>query len=137
MLDELLVFSAGTVTVERYRDESLEPYVGLFRGALGDQFVFMNDNADHTQLYLLTIILKKWVFTAWCGQRGLQNSIPLSMSVMLLEEVLQVNNPSKDPTGVNIGVSEERELLPQSLINSIINIMRARCDAVQGGHTSY
>ncbi|GFV31035.1 transposable element Tcb2 transposase [Trichonephila clavipes] len=35
----------GTMTGQRYIDEVLLPHVRLFRGALGDKFVFMDDNA--------------------------------------------------------------------------------------------
>ncbi|GFX63285.1 transposable element Tc1 transposase [Trichonephila clavipes] len=33
------------MTGQRYIDEVLLPYVRLFRGAVGDKFVFMDDNA--------------------------------------------------------------------------------------------
>ncbi|GFV23218.1 transposable element Tcb2 transposase [Trichonephila clavipes] len=35
----------GTMTGQRYIDEVLLPHVRLFRGAVGDKFVFMGDNA--------------------------------------------------------------------------------------------
>ncbi|GFW62593.1 transposable element Tc3 transposase [Trichonephila clavipes] len=35
----------GTMTGQRYIDEVLLPRVRLFRGAIGDKFVFMDDNA--------------------------------------------------------------------------------------------
>ncbi|KFM64779.1 Transposable element Tcb1 transposase, partial [Stegodyphus mimosarum] len=37
--------SIGTMTDQIYRDVILEQYVRLFRGAMGAQFVFMDDNA--------------------------------------------------------------------------------------------
>ncbi|GBO09798.1 hypothetical protein AVEN_140807-1 [Araneus ventricosus] len=46
MLDSrtpLHVFERGTVTGVRYRDEILEPYVHLFRGAVGPEFILMDD----------------------------------------------------------------------------------------------
>ncbi|GFW81488.1 transposable element Tcb1 transposase [Trichonephila clavipes] len=36
----------GTMTGQRYIDEVLLPHVRLFRGAVGDKFVFMDDNAN-------------------------------------------------------------------------------------------
>ncbi|GBM75032.1 Transposable element Tcb2 transposase [Araneus ventricosus] len=39
------VFERGIVTGVRYRDEILEPYVRLFRGAVGSEFILMDDNA--------------------------------------------------------------------------------------------
>ncbi|GFU58622.1 uncharacterized protein TNCV_1278041 [Trichonephila clavipes] len=39
------VVANGTMTDQRYIDEVLLPHVRLFRGAFGDKFVFMEDNA--------------------------------------------------------------------------------------------
>ncbi|GFY09560.1 hypothetical protein TNCV_4322381 [Trichonephila clavipes] len=47
---------------ERYKDEVLEPYVRLFRRAMGDQFDLLTITPDHAELRLSTIIWKKWVF---------------------------------------------------------------------------
>ncbi|GFX64945.1 transposable element Tcb1 transposase [Trichonephila clavipes] len=42
---DLHVFDAGSVNGTRYCNEILLPYVRLFRGAMGLQFLFMDDNA--------------------------------------------------------------------------------------------
>ncbi|GFT94907.1 hypothetical protein TNCV_1472091 [Trichonephila clavipes] len=39
------IFDAGSVNGTRYCNEILLPYVRLFRGAMGLQFLFMDDNA--------------------------------------------------------------------------------------------
>ncbi|GFX19042.1 transposable element Tc1 transposase [Trichonephila clavipes] len=41
----LHVVANGTMTSQRYIDEVLLPHVRLFRGAVGDKFVFMDDKA--------------------------------------------------------------------------------------------
>ncbi|GFT63252.1 transposable element Tcb1 transposase [Trichonephila clavipes] len=41
----LHVVANGTMTGQRYIDEVLLPHVCLFRGAVGDKFIFMDDNA--------------------------------------------------------------------------------------------
>ncbi|GFU43921.1 transposon Ty3-I Gag-Pol polyprotein [Trichonephila clavipes] len=41
----LHVVANGTMTDQQYIDEVLLPHVRLFRGAVGDKFVFMDDNA--------------------------------------------------------------------------------------------
>ncbi|GFT32886.1 hypothetical protein TNCV_5039191 [Trichonephila clavipes] len=41
----LHVVANGTMTGQRYIDEVLLPHVRLFRGAVGDKFVFRDDNA--------------------------------------------------------------------------------------------
>ncbi|GFV01933.1 transposable element Tcb2 transposase [Trichonephila clavipes] len=42
---DLHIFDAGSVNGTRYCNEILLPYVRLFRGAIGLQFLFMDDNA--------------------------------------------------------------------------------------------
>ncbi|GFT21100.1 hypothetical protein TNCV_2581911 [Trichonephila clavipes] len=42
---DLHIFDAGSVNGTRYCNEILLPYVRLFRGAMGLQFLFMDDNA--------------------------------------------------------------------------------------------
>ncbi|GBM79660.1 hypothetical protein AVEN_58436-1 [Araneus ventricosus] len=46
----LNVFERGTVTGVRYRDEILEPYVRLFRGAFGPEFILIDDRESHRAL---------------------------------------------------------------------------------------
>ncbi|GFU75905.1 transposable element Tc3 transposase [Trichonephila clavipes] len=41
---DLYIFDAGSVNGSRYCNEILLPYVRLFRGAMGLQFLFMDDN---------------------------------------------------------------------------------------------
>ncbi|GFY03591.1 transposable element Tcb2 transposase [Trichonephila clavipes] len=41
----LHVVANGTMSGQRYIDEVLLPHIRLFRGAVGDKFVFMFDNA--------------------------------------------------------------------------------------------
>ncbi|GFV17634.1 transposable element Tcb2 transposase [Trichonephila clavipes] len=42
---DLHFFDTGSMTAQKYRDEVLEPYVHLFRGAIGPDFIFMDNNA--------------------------------------------------------------------------------------------
>ncbi|GFV01690.1 transposable element Tc3 transposase [Trichonephila clavipes] len=42
---DLHIFNAGSVNGTRYCNEIFLPYVRLFRGAMGLQFLFMDDNA--------------------------------------------------------------------------------------------
>ncbi|GFU87993.1 transposable element Tcb2 transposase [Trichonephila clavipes] len=42
---ELHIFDRGSVTGDRYCEEVLLPHVRLFRGAIGPDFIFMDDNA--------------------------------------------------------------------------------------------
>ncbi|GFX06540.1 transposable element Tcb2 transposase [Trichonephila clavipes] len=42
---ELHIFDIGSVTGDRYCEEVFLPHVRLFRGAIGQDFIFMDDNA--------------------------------------------------------------------------------------------
>ncbi|GFV65392.1 transposable element Tcb1 transposase [Trichonephila clavipes] len=41
---ELHIFDRGSVIGDRYCEEVLLPHVRLFRGAIGPDFIFMDDN---------------------------------------------------------------------------------------------
>ena len=40
----LRLFDSGSANAQRYRQEVLEPYVRLFRGTVGLEFIFMDNN---------------------------------------------------------------------------------------------
>ncbi|GFT07342.1 transposable element Tcb2 transposase [Nephila pilipes] len=54
----LHVFDGGYVTGVRYRDDVLEPYVRLFQGAVGPEFILMDDNARPHRALLVDEILE-------------------------------------------------------------------------------
>ncbi|GBN24447.1 hypothetical protein AVEN_124400-1 [Araneus ventricosus] len=70
----LHVFERGTVTGVRYRDEILEPYVRLFRGAGGPKFILMDDNARPHRALLIDEFLGVRIFAGWIDQPDLQTS---------------------------------------------------------------
>ncbi|GFX80993.1 transposable element Tcb2 transposase [Trichonephila clavipes] len=55
---DLHFFDTGSVTGQRYRDEVFEPYVRLFRGAVGYDFILMDDNAPYHQAVLIDDFLE-------------------------------------------------------------------------------
>ncbi|GFV35262.1 transposable element Tcb2 transposase [Trichonephila clavipes] len=64
-------FDTGSVTPQRYRDEVLEPYVRLFRSAVGPDFIFMDDNAPYHRAVLIDDFLKRKTSSACRGLRTL------------------------------------------------------------------
>ncbi|GFX96681.1 transposable element Tcb2 transposase [Trichonephila clavipes] len=55
---DLHFFDTGSVTAQRYRDEVLELYVCLLRGAVGPDFIFMDDNAPCHRAVLIDDFLE-------------------------------------------------------------------------------
>ncbi|GFV10573.1 transposable element Tcb2 transposase [Trichonephila clavipes] len=55
---DLHFLDTGSVTAQRYRDEVLEPYVLLFRGTVGPNFLFLDDNAPCHQAVLIDDFLE-------------------------------------------------------------------------------
>ena len=58
-LSDMCIFDCGTVNVQRYRDEILEPHMRLFRDAVGPHFIFMDDNARSHRAHLLDDCLER------------------------------------------------------------------------------
>ncbi|GBM73988.1 hypothetical protein AVEN_121796-1 [Araneus ventricosus] len=58
---ELHVFHAGTMTGVRYRDEILDPYVRPYTGAIGKDFILMDDNARPHRAVVVETILRATV----------------------------------------------------------------------------
>ncbi|GFW17036.1 uncharacterized protein TNCV_2761601 [Trichonephila clavipes] len=55
---DLHFIDTASVTAQRYKDEVLEPYVGFFRGAVGPDFIFMDDNAPFHRAVLIDHFLE-------------------------------------------------------------------------------
>ncbi|GFY33671.1 transposable element Tcb1 transposase [Trichonephila clavipes] len=68
----LHVVANGTMTGQRYIDEVLLPHVRLFRGAVGDKFVFMDDNATCHRTLAVQDFLDSEGFNVSYVQRVLQ-----------------------------------------------------------------
>ncbi|GFT60483.1 transposable element Tcb2 transposase [Trichonephila clavipes] len=51
-------FDTGSVTAQRYRNELFKPNVRLFRGAVGPDFIFMDDNAPCHRAVLIDDFLE-------------------------------------------------------------------------------
>lgn len=62
MLDEctgLHVFTRGSVRAVKYRDDILDPYVYIFRGAVGTDFILMDNNGGPHRADKVDIFLEK------------------------------------------------------------------------------
>ena len=138
---DLLVIDNGTLTALRYVNEILDAYVRPYAGAVGENFILMDDNARAhrahiTDQYLeqATIVRMEWparspdlnpIEHAWDMLQTAVSSCPVQpASVQELRQALL----------------EEWDQIPQYKIRRLISSMRRRCQAVieaRGHHTHY
>ncbi|GFV91287.1 transposable element Tcb2 transposase [Trichonephila clavipes] len=131
----------GTMTGQRYIDEVLLPHVRLFRDAVGDKFVFMDDNATcHRTLAVQDCL----------DSEGIQRFVWPACSPDLnpIENVWdalgrQVAGRNYPPTNKNTLIrtlTEEWDKLPQQLLDNVVQSMvrRVECSiTLHGGHIPY
>ncbi|GFV80930.1 transposable element Tc3 transposase [Trichonephila clavipes] len=114
----------GTMTGQRYIDEVLLSHVRLFRGTVGDKFVFMDDNATcHRTLAVQDCL----------DSEGIQRLVWLARSTDLnpIENVWdalgrQVAGRHYPPTNKNTLIrahTEEWDKLPQQLLDNVVQSM--------------
>ncbi|GFV96452.1 transposable element Tc3 transposase [Trichonephila clavipes] len=110
----LHVVANGTMTGQRYIDEVQLLHVRLFRGAVGDKFVFMDDNAT-------------------CHRT-------LAVQDCLDSEVAGRNYPPTNKNTLIRALTEEWDKLPQQLLDNVVQSMVRRvecCITLHGGHIPY
>ncbi|GFU58028.1 transposable element Tcb2 transposase [Trichonephila clavipes] len=112
---DLHIFDAGSVNGTRYCNEILLPYVRLFRGAMGLQFLFMDDNAPCHRTVAAEQLLE--------SRRLAARTLP---PVTIRE--------------LRLALHDEWAAMPQQLIDTLILSMGRRCEtclAVRGDHIPY
>ncbi|GFV69916.1 transposable element Tc3 transposase [Trichonephila clavipes] len=112
---DLHIFDASSVNGTRYCNEILLPYVRLFRGVMGLQFLFMDDNAPCLRTVAAEQLLES---------RRLAACILPPVTIRELRLALQ----------------HEWTAMPQQLIDTLILSMGIRCEtclAVRGDHIPY
>ncbi|GFW81035.1 transposable element Tcb2 transposase [Trichonephila clavipes] len=137
----LHVVANGTMTGQRYIDEVLLPHVRLFRGAVGDKFVFMDDNATCNRTLAVQDCL---------DSEGIQRLVwpARSQDLNPIENVWdalgrQVAGRNYLPTNKNTlirALTEEWDKLPQQLLDNVVQSMVRRvecCITLHGGHIPY
>ncbi|GFX25091.1 transposable element Tcb2 transposase [Trichonephila clavipes] len=137
----LHVVANGTMAGQRYIDEVLLPHVRLFRGAVGDKFVFMDDNATCHRTFAVQHCL---------DSEGIQRLVWLARSPDLnpIENVWDAlgrqvagrNYPSTNKNTLIRALTEEWDKLPQQLLNNVVQSMVRRvecCITLHGGHIPY
>ncbi|GFT31938.1 transposable element Tc1 transposase [Trichonephila clavipes] len=137
----LHVVANGTMTDQRYIDEVLLPHVRLFRGAVGDKFVFMDDNATcHRTLAVQDCLDSESIQRlVWPARSPDLNPIE-NVCDALGRQVAGRNYPPINKNTLIRALTEEWDKLPQQLLYNVVQNMVRRvecCITLHGGHIPY
>ncbi|GFY26810.1 transposable element Tcb1 transposase [Trichonephila clavipes] len=130
-----------TMTGQRYIDEVLLPHVRLFHGAVGDKFVYMDDNATcHRTLAVQDCLDSEGIQRlVWTARSPDLNAIKNVWDAL----GRQVAGRKYPPTNKNTlirALTEEWDKLPQQLLDNVVQSMVRRvecCITLHGGHIPY
>ncbi|GFX35800.1 transposable element Tc3 transposase [Trichonephila clavipes] len=138
---DLHIFDAGSVNGTRYCNEILLPYVHLFRGAMGLQFLFMDDNAPCHRTVAAEQLLESEVIERmnWPARSPDLNPVEHVwdfLGIGLAARTL----PPVTIRELRLGLQDEWAAMPQQLIDILILSIGRRCEtclAVRGDHIPY
>ncbi|GFX53701.1 transposable element Tc3 transposase [Trichonephila clavipes] len=139
----LHVVANGTMTSQQYIDEVLLPHVRLFRGAVGDKFVFMDDKATcHRTLAVQACLDSEGIQRlVWPAHSPDLNPIENVWDV-LGRQVAGRNYPPTNKNTLICALTEEWEKLPQQLLDNVVQIdatvarQRRHLHSPIGGYTT-
>ncbi|GFX81662.1 transposable element Tcb2 transposase [Trichonephila clavipes] len=123
----LHVVAKGTMTGQRYIDEVLLPHVRLFRGAVGDKFVFMDDNATcHRTLAVQDCLDSEGIQRLVWPARSLDLNPIENVWDALGRQVAGRNYPPTNKNTLIRALTEEWDKLPQQLLDNVVQ--KVLCD---------
>ncbi|GFT42090.1 transposable element Tcb2 transposase [Trichonephila clavipes] len=137
----LHVVANGTMTGQRHIDEVLLTHVRLFRGADGDKFVFMDDNATcHRTLAVQDCLNSEGIQRlVWPARSPDLNPIE-NVWDALGRQVAGRNSPPTNKNTLIRAFTEEWDKLPQQLLDNVVQSMVQRvecCITLHSGHIPY
>ncbi|GFV47698.1 transposable element Tcb2 transposase [Trichonephila clavipes] len=134
-------FNTGYVTAQRYRDEVLEPYILLFRGAVSPDFISMDDNAPCQRAVLVDDFLETENIQRMSGPANSPDLNPIEhVWYMLGRQIAAVSHSPSSVTELKMSLQEAWNRLSPQLIHPLIACMVNPCAAwlaVRGDHTPY
>ncbi|GFW74812.1 transposable element Tcb2 transposase [Trichonephila clavipes] len=137
----LHIFDAGSVNGTRYCNEILLPYVRLFRGAVGLQFLFMDDNAPCHRTVAAEMLLESEDIQPMDWPAISPDLNPIDHVWDFLRRRLAARTlPPVTIRELRLALQDEWAAMPQQLIDTLILSMGKRCEtclAVSGDHIPY
>ncbi|GFT79049.1 transposable element Tcb2 transposase [Trichonephila clavipes] len=138
---DLHIFDAGLVNGTRYCNEILLPYVRLFRGAMGLQFLFMDDNAPRHRTVAAEQLLESEDIERMDWPARSPDLNPIEHVWDFLGRRLAARTlPPVTIRELRLALQDEWVAMPQQLIDTLILSMGRRCEtclAVRGDHIPY
>ncbi|GFX79636.1 transposable element Tcb2 transposase [Trichonephila clavipes] len=138
---EVHIFDRGSVIGDRYCEEVLLPHVRLFRGAIGPDFIFVDDNARPHRTLAVEELLESEDITRmdWPAYSTDLHSIEHVWDVLGRRIAARLYHP-ENTQQLKQMLIEEWALLPQEMLHQLVLSMWRRCEAtiaVRGGHIPY
>ncbi|GFV77506.1 transposable element Tcb2 transposase [Trichonephila clavipes] len=125
----LHVVANGTMTGQRYIEEVLLPHVRLFRGAVGDKFVFMDDNATcHRTLAVQDCLDSEGIQRLVWPVRSTDLNRIENVWDTLGRQVAGRNYPPTNKNTLIRALTEEWDKLPQQLLDNVVQSMVRRVE---------
>ncbi|GFV30642.1 transposable element Tcb2 transposase [Trichonephila clavipes] len=138
---DLHIFDAGSVNGTRYCNEILLPYVRFFRGAMGLQFLCMDDNAPCHRTVAAEQLLESDDIERMDWPARSPDLNPIEHVWEFLGRRLAARTlPPVTIWELRLALQDEWAAMPQQLIDTLILSMGRRCEtclAVRGDHIPY
>ncbi|GFX77904.1 transposable element Tcb2 transposase [Trichonephila clavipes] len=138
---DLHIFDAGSVNGTRYCNEIFLPYVRLFRGSMGLQFLFMDDNAPCHRTVAAEQLLESEDIERMDWPVRSPDLNPIEHVWDFLGRRLAARTlPTVTIRELRFALQDEWAAIPQQLIDTLILSMSRRCNtclAVRGDHIPY
>ncbi|GFV60929.1 transposable element Tcb2 transposase [Trichonephila clavipes] len=138
---DLHIFDAGSVNGTRYCNEILLPYVRLFRGAMGLQFLFMDDNAPCHRTVAAEKLLESEDIERMDWPARSPDLNPIEHVWDFLGRRLAARTlPPVTIRELRLALQDEWAAMFQQLIDTLILSMGRRCETclvVRGDHIPY